>query len=108
MHFILLFSRLERANHASYEYNYRDVKGRGMRFAAAEVAHFENSKLLGCPCCATESLVLYNEEVTDVFRVNEKILIEWVKCYTCEYHLRYNVGDLSWFGFETDNLFHRP
>lgn len=96
-----------RNNQASYEYNYRDAKGRGMRFANAETTHPHFSKILKCPCCSVESLVLYSESVLNIFsKKNENMVIEWVKCYTCDYHLRFNVGDLSHFGFTTERLFH--
>jgi hypothetical protein len=96
-----------RAGHASYEYNYRDVEGRGTRFAESETRHPHFSAILKCPCCDIESLVLYEEIVDNPFSKKEdKIKIQWVKCYTCDYHLRYNVGDLSYFGFPTQRFFH--
>ena len=91
----LNMNQFMRSNHASYEYNYRDVMGRGVRFAEAERAHSHFKKVISCPCCGVKSLVYYREVIADMFKPESTKNIDWVKCYTCDYHLRYNVGDLS-------------
>jgi hypothetical protein len=70
-----------RMNKATYEYNYNDPQGRGKRFALAEKKHPDFITVSECPCCGIKSLTLY------------RIKIDWVKCYTCEYHLRYDTGE---------------
>ena len=95
-----------RSNHAGYEYNYRDPKGRGKRFANAETDHPHFKEVKTCPCCGERSLVLYRESIDDViFNPGHIKNIDWVKCYTCDYHLRCNVGDLSLFINDRDKLF---
>lgn len=80
---------------ATYEYNYKDPQGRGRRFANAEKAsHSHAIKIVSCVCCNVDSMVIYQETVDDIFNLGTaKKIIEWVKCYTCDYHLRYNAGD---------------
>lgn len=91
---------------ARYEYNYRDPKGRGERFAIAEKAHQNFKDIKTCPCCGTISLVLYVETVEDViFNPGKMKSIEWVTCYTCNYHIRYNVGDPNLFSLSDNSLF---
>lgn len=91
---------------AGYEYNYKDPIGRGIRFAQAEKVGHENFKeIKKCPCCGEESLVLYLQEIDDIFNDNEKVKIEWVKCYVCDYHVRYNVGDPIFFNLSDEKIF---
>jgi len=91
---------------ATYEYNYRDPKGRGRRFAQAELSGCMIAKrVASCPCCGEMSLIVYREIVDDIFNVGSKKSIEWVKCYTCDYHIRDNVGDPSIFSLCQDRLF---
>lgn len=80
---------------ASYEYNYRDPMGRGKRFAKAERKEHKHAiDIKACPCCGVESMVVYRERIEDFFSETKKMKnIDWVKCYTCEYHVRYNAGD---------------
>lgn len=82
-----------RMTKATYEYNYRDPKGRGMRFALAEKKHPDFKNISACPCCGVESLVLYQITIDDIFNAGKKLKIDWVKCYTCDYHLRYDTGE---------------
>jgi hypothetical protein len=94
-----------RNNKATYEYNYRDFKGRGERFAIAETNHNDFKEIQNCPCCGVHSLVRYNITTDDFFNPGEIKNIEWVKCYTCDYHLRYNVGDPHFFNLTSDIIF---
>jgi hypothetical protein len=82
-----------RRGHSTYEYNYHDVFGRGRRFAEAEKRHEHFKAIKSCPCCGKESLVLYEHLIDDFFDHGRKKSIQWVTCYTCSYHIRYNVGD---------------
>lgn len=82
-----------RQNSATYEYNYHDVKGRGQRFALAEKDHADFKDISNCPCCGVNSLVLYRIIIDDIFNPGKKLKIDWVKCYTCDYHLRYDTGE---------------
>lgn len=92
---------------ATYEYNYKDPKGRGERFAQVERKEHPNAiDIKGCPCCATKSLVVYREKVLDPFSNFKKDMdIDWVKCYTCDYHIRYNVGDPFIFQLTQERIF---
>lgn len=95
-------------NHSTYEYNYRDPIGRGKRFAEVEVKKHPHAKIIiSCHCCGNESKVFYEEQIDDFFNSGKTIKIQWVKCYVCEYHLRYNVGDLSLFNDSFEPLFDR-
>jgi hypothetical protein len=86
-----------RSNRSAYEYNYYEVKGRGIRFAQAEKDNHPNAKdIRKCPCCNENSLVLYIIYGQDQPIINNED-IEWITCYTCNYHLRYNVFDLHYF-----------
>ena len=95
-----------RNNRATYEYNYRDPFGRGKRFANAEKDHEHFKAIKKCPCCGTDSLVIYSEKAIKIWEDEKPDFIEWIKCYTCEYHLRYNVGDPSIFNLSTEQIFH--
>lgn len=92
-------------NQATYEYNYTNPVGRGERFAQIEKKKHSNAvEIKKCPCCAGNSLVLYrikNDKMPIPFSTN----IEWVKCYICEYHLRFNVFDLHYFDKKFEKLF---
>lgn len=91
---------------ATYEYNYRDPKARGRRFARVEMeGHIHAIRISPCICCAEESMVVYQEIIDDIFRIGSKKSIEWVKCYTCDYHIRYNVGDPSIFSLHPNRIF---
>jgi hypothetical protein len=94
-----------RKNQATYEYNYKDPKGRGARFALAEKSHSDFKKISKCPCCGVESLVLYQIISDDIFNEGQKVKIEWVKCYTCEYHLRYDTYEPYLLDIFPDALF---
>jgi len=94
-----------RANKATYEYNYHDPLGRGERFANAEKKHPDFRGISHCPCCGIKSLVLYNITVDDFFNENKKQLVSWVKCYTCDYHLRYDTGEPALLGIYPAQLF---
>ncbi len=95
-----------RHNHATHEYNYKDPKGRGKRFANAERNYSDFKDIKKCPCCNEESLVIYKIETKDViFNPEQMLVIEWLKCYTCDYHLRYNVYDPSVFRLSEDQFF---
>lgn len=96
-----------RHNRASHEYNYRDPIGRGKRFAEAEkVGHPNAEEIKSCPCCGVESMVKYREVIDDFFNPGTELHITWVKCYTCEYHLRFNVSDPKYFDLHSELLFH--
>lgn len=82
---------------SAYEYNYTDPDKRGIRFAAIEKRQHENAKeIRNCPCCGIKSLVYYRID-DEKIKIFDKRNIEWIKCYTCDYHLRYNVLDLHYF-----------
>lgn len=91
---------------ATYEYNYTDPKGRGRRFAKIELKeHKDARKILACVCCGEDSMVLYLISMPNPFAKIGNIEISWVKCYTCDYHLRHNVGDPYFFGLSKERLF---
>jgi hypothetical protein len=94
-----------RMNHASFEYNYRDPLGRGLRFAEAEKAHEHFISISKCPCCGKNSLVLYEETIDDIFNQGKKLHIQWVTCYTCTYHISTNAGDPVIFGLSEKEIF---
>lgn len=94
-----------RMNRATYEYNYHDPKGRGIRFALAEKKHPDFKKIPECPCCGVKSLVLYQLVTDDLFNPGQKMKIDWVKCYTCDYHLRYDTGEPYLMELYTEPLF---
>lgn len=94
-----------RNNKATYEYNYHDVKGRGTRFANAESTHPDFARILSCPCCGVASMVHYRHTFSDIFRNGEKSNIDWVKCYTCDYYIRYNAGDPHFFELSEEEIF---
>ncbi len=94
-----------RNNRSTYEYNYHDIKGRGKRFAAAEKEHPDYHRILACPCCGEESLVHYRHFYDDFFNNGETSNIDWVKCYTCDYHIRYNAGDPHFFELSQEEIF---
>lgn len=94
-----------RNNKATYEYNYHDVKGRGTRFANAESVHQDFMRILSCPCCGVESMVHYRHTFSNIFRKGEMTDIDWVKCYTCDYYIRYNAGDPHFFELSQEEIF---
>ena len=95
-----------RNNRAAYEYNYHDPKGRGKRFAIAEKnEHPKAKEIKKCPCCGEESLVMYETQLENYMGKEETLIIQWVKCYTCDYHLRYNVGDPHLFNLSSEKIF---
>ena len=97
-------NRLMRKNYATYEYNYHDPKGRGARFAIAESQHPNFKEIKGCPCCGEPSLVVYQILGKDLPIAGEDN-ITWVKCYTCDYHIRYNVGEPMYFNLNSGTFF---
>lgn len=94
-----------RKNHSASEYNYHDVKGRGHRFAIAEKKHENFRKIKNCICCGQDSMVLYRVTVEDIFNAGSKLNIDWVKCYTCDYHMRFNAQDPYFFKLTSKKLF---
>ncbi|UTW66901.1 hypothetical protein KFE94_01945 [bacterium SCSIO 12643] len=91
---------------AGYEYNYKDPIGRGKRFAQIEKKKHEHAKdIKNCPCCGENSLVLYNEKIDDIFNQGQKKNIQWIKCYTCDYHLRDNADDPFFFNLYPETIF---
>lgn len=92
-------------NQATYEYNYKDPIGRGERFALIEKEKYPDAReRKKCPCCSGLSLVLYRINGLDL-PIPSQTNIDWIKCYTCEYHLRYNVFDLHYFDRNFEKLF---
>ena len=95
-----------RDNMATYEYNYKDPIGRGKRFAQAEKDYKDFDTILDCPCCGNHSLVRYAITIPDDFmNPGHPLLIEWVKCYTCDYHLRFNMHDPYWIKLSATPVF---
>lgn len=94
-----------RNNKATYEYNYHDVQGRGTRFANSESTHPDFQRILSCPCCGVESMVHYRHTFSDIFKNGDLSNIDWVKCYTCDYHIRYNAGDPHFFELSLEEIF---
>jgi len=95
-----------RDNMATYEYNYKDPIGRGRRFAEAEKDYKDFDTILDCPCCGNHSLVRYAITIPDDFmNPGHPLLIEWVKCYTCDYHLRVNAHDPYWLKLSASPIF---
>jgi len=91
---------------ATFEYNYKDPIGRGKRFAQAEQSGYEHFReIKSCPCCGEESMVVYRHTINDILNQGKKLNIEWVKCYTCDYHLRYNVGNPQFFNLHHEQIF---
>lgn len=94
-----------RNNRSDYEYNYKDIFGRGQRFALAEKKNHPNAKeIKNCPCCTGNSLVHYVILGIDL-PIPSEDNIEWLKCYTCDYYLRYNVFDLNYFNNQFEKHF---
>lgn len=95
-----------RNGRATYEYNYNDNFGRGKRFALAEQQHEDFKEIKKCTCCGSESLVVYSKIIDSVISIpSKKLDIQWVKCYTCHYHIRYNVGDPVFFDLQEEPFF---
>jgi hypothetical protein len=94
-----------RANRSPYEYNYHDIKGRGIRFARSENRNHPHAvKVKHCPCCTEKSLVHYKILGKDL-HIPKREDIEWLKCYTCDYYIRYNVLDLHYFNPQFEKHF---
>ncbi len=93
---------------ATFEYNYFDPAGRGIRFAAIEKEKNRNARQIArCPCCGNQSMVIYRQEFNDIINNNQPLNIDWVKCYSCDYYLRYNTGEPAWFKLHNEKLFNR-
>lgn len=92
-----------RQGRATHEYNYHDVLGRGRRIAEVEQTAHDRAVIMDCTCCGNASLVRY-EILSPPFRGGNPV-IQWVKCYTCDYHLRFNVRDLHYFNPIYQKLF---
>lgn len=93
---------------ATFEYNYHDPVGRGIRFAEIEKEKNSHARqIASCPCCSHTSLVIYRQEWNDIFNNNRPLNIDWVKCYTCDYHVRYNTGEPAYFRLHNERLFNR-
>jgi hypothetical protein len=93
---------------ATFEYNYYDPIGRGLRFAATEKEKNGYAKeIVSCPCCGNEPMVIYRQEHNDIFNHNQLLNIDWVKCYTCDYYLRYNTMEPALFKLHKEQLFNR-
>ena len=90
---------------ATYEYNYTDPKGRGLRFANAEKRYKDFKEIKNCLCCGAKTLVVYSISIDDIFNHDRNINIDWAKCYTCQYHLRDNVGDPNFFKLNSEKIF---
>lgn len=90
---------------ATNEYNYKDPKGRAKRFANAESIHPDFKKISKCHCCGEETLVVYKLTIDDLWNPGKTQDIDWVKCYLCDYHLRYNVGDPAHFNLSDQRIF---
>jgi len=96
---------------AGFEYNYKDPIGRGKRFAEAERngldknGHPDFKDIKDCVCCGEKSMVVYRHTIDDIFNPTKKLNIEWIKCYTCDYHLRFNVGDPKYFNLNSEAIF---
>ena len=69
-------------NNISY-YNpyYNDPIGRNKRFAEQEKYHDSFYASKKCPCCGSETLVVYRKEVG----INNEEFISWFECFTCTY-----------------------
>lgn len=97
---------MQRNLRATFEYNYQDPLGRGKRFAEVEKEQNDHAmKVMSCPCCGNNSLVIYRQQINDIFNNGQLLNIDWVKCYTCDYHLRYNTGEPAYFNLHNQNLF---
>lgn len=95
----------DRNNRSAHEYNYHDVYGRGERFALAEKNNHPNAKQIKkCPCCNGQSLVHYVKYGSEL-PIKKRENIEWLKCYTCDYYIPYNVYDLHYFNQQFEKHF---
>lgn len=98
-------------NRATHEYGYNDAKGRGIRFAKAEQGNPEQKgypdaySINPCICCGVESMVHYRIKREYKFHPSYPDYIEWLKCYTCDYHLRSEAGDPSYFKLSLSRIF---
>ncbi len=96
---------------AGHEYNYKDPKGRARRFALAECAgsdykHPDFPAPVSCPCCGESTLVVYRfTQEKSFLHGGRDADIDWIKCYLCDYHLRYNAGDPVYFRLSSQPLF---
>lgn len=90
---------------ATHEYNEKDPKGRGYRFAEVEVNHPNYRKTQACPCCGEKTLVLYRFTIPDIFKKNSLENIDWAKCHLCDYHVRHNVGEPMYFDLHHETIF---
>lgn len=90
---------------STFEYNYHDIFGRGERFAESEEKHENFKGIKSCPCCTKKTLVLYSMVIEDIFNKHDTLNIQWVKCYICDYHIRYNVGDPVFFNLSDVPIF---
>lgn len=94
-----------RNNRSANEYNYHDVFGRGERFAQTEKDNHINAfEIKKCPCCDKNSMVHYRILGKDL-PIPQDEHIEWLRCYTCDYYIRYNVFDLHYFNPEFEKHF---
>lgn len=93
---------------AGFEYNYKDPIGRGIRFAESERnGHPDFKGIKTCVCCGQKSMVVYQHIIDDIFNPPNKKNIGWVKCYTCDYHLRFNVGEPMYFDLNCEKIFEK-
>jgi hypothetical protein len=90
---------------ATNEYNYKDPIGRAERFANAERVHPDFKQISKCHCCGENTLVVYKLTIDDIWNPGQTQEIDWVKCYLCDYHLRYNVGDPAHFNLSDQRVF---
>jgi hypothetical protein len=91
-------------NSSFYEPYYHDPIGRNKRFAQSESSHESFHSIKKCPCCGTETLVIYRKGFTDVFTQSDTF-ISWMNCLSCSYSLKNNVGDPYDFGLSEEYLF---
>ncbi|MFM7022463.1 MAG: hypothetical protein ACKOXB_05755 [Flavobacteriales bacterium] len=73
--------------------------------AEAERIHENFKEIRSCPCCAEKTLVVYKVTTIDLHNLGKKKDIDWVKCYLCDYHLRFNAGDPALFDLHSETLF---
>ena len=92
-----------RNNISFFEPYYENPIGRVERFAEGERPHKEFYNLRDCLCCGVKSLVVYRKPI-DIPWTDEKF-ISWFRCFNCDYSLKNNVGDPSFFKLSEKPIF---
>ena len=92
-----------RKNNSFYEPYYENPNGRIERFAETERNHYEFYDLRDCLCCGIKSLVVYRKPI-DIPWTDDKF-ISWFKCFNCDYSLKNNIGDPSFFNLSDKPIF---